>query len=189
MSADNFQMLLSPSGSRGLEKRFTELLGSAQMKQLFGLLQGALAALPGALGDISKAVWDLLDIRISETLIKAWNEAGILKKYLNPDQYRPEDEVYIELTTHKIESEHHPYLEILVNGSSVLKIELDISVEFDMDGMILKIRDAKIRQLRTGTCRAKGSVSCKGLVLLEADSESIELPGSIEFENGIPIAP
>jgi hypothetical protein len=189
MNADSLLRFLSSAVGPGLETRFAQLLGSAELIQFAGLLRGQLSAVPGALADISKGLWNLLDIRVSEVLVKVWNESGVLKKYLDPDEYKPEDTVLVELAEHEIQSEHHPSLEILINGQKELEIVIDVKLELSVSGMILKIQDAKIKELKTGWCKAKGAVSCKGLKLLERDTGEIELPGSIEFGEGIPIAP
>jgi hypothetical protein len=189
MSADTIQAFLAARGSSVLETRLVELKSSGQMRELFQLLQVRLAGFAGLTTDLGKALWDLLDLRISDIFVKTWNEAGILKKYLDPEEYQPNAEVSVTLSGHKITSEHHPYLDIVLDGMRLARIILDVNLEFDLDGLVLKIKNGRIREIRTGSCKAKGKVSYKGLLLLQEQSESLDLPGSLHFEKGIPIAP
>jgi hypothetical protein len=189
VNTDSLLAFLSPGGECSLETKLAQQLGANALAPLASLLRGPLSVVPGALADISKALWNLLDIRISEVLVKAWNEAGILKKYLDPDEYKPEEEVLVELVQHKIQSEHHPRLDILVNEQKEFEIVIDVKLELSVDGMVLKIQDAKIKELKTGWCEAKCGVAYKELILFERDTGKLELPGSIVFGKGIPIAP
>lgn len=189
MNVDSLQTLLAAGGSSVLENRLVQLRSSEQLGELFHLLQVRLAGFAGVGADLGRALWDLLDLRISDILFKTWNESGILKKYLDPDKYDPEAEVSVTLSEHKITSEHHPYLDVVLDEVRLARIILDIRLELDLEAAVLKIKDARIHEIRPGSCKAKGRVSYKDLTLLEEESDSLDLPGSLHFEKGIPIAP
>ena len=189
MSAQSIQSVFATRGSSDLESRLSELRSSDELRELVHVLKVPLAGYMGAAGDLAKALWDLLDLDITDILVKTWNESGVLKKYLNPAEYNPDAEFSVTLSEHKIKSEHHPYLDILLDGVKLLRVILDIGLEFGFDGIVLKIKNARIMEIRTGSCQAKGAVSYKGLQLLKQESGRLDLPGSMHFEKGIPIAP
>jgi hypothetical protein len=189
MSAQSIQSIFTARGSADLESRLSEARSSDALRELVHLLKVPLAGYAGAAGDLAKALWDLLDLDIADILVKTWNEAGILKKYLNPTEYDPSAEVSVTLSEHKIKSEHHPYVDILLDGVKLLRVVLDINLEFGFDGIVVKIKNARITEIRTGSCKAKGTVSYKGLDLFKQESGRLDLPGSLSFEKGIPIAP
>jgi len=189
MIAQNVQSIFGDRGARVLKSRLSQLWSCDELRELVQLFKMPLAGYLGASGDLAKGLWDLLDLDISDILIKTWNEAGIMKKYLNPAEYDPNTEVSVALSEHKINSEHKPKLEILLDGNSLFEVVLDVSLEFSLGGIVLKIKDAQITDIETGTCKASGTVSYKGLELLKKESGDIDLPGSLHFEKAIPIAP
>ncbi len=189
MIAQNVQSIFGESGAGNLKNRLSQFWSGNELRELVHIFKVPLAGFAGAKGDLAKALWDLLDLNISDILIKTWNEAGIMKKYLNRSEYDPNAEVSVALSEHQIKSEHQPRLDILLDGKKLFEIVLDVSLEFSLNSIVLKIKDAKITDIETGTCKAGGSVSYKGLELLKKDTGDIELPGTFRFERGIPIAP
>jgi hypothetical protein len=139
--------------------------------------------------EIFKKLVDLLEISIPYILVAAWNKYEILLKYLDREKYPPNESFLVPLAEHCITSEHHPYVEILVNDQPVGKIGFDINVALTLEGIILKIQDGKIKEIFTGTCKGKGTISYDNIVILEKKTESVPLPGSIDLGQGIPIAP
>lgn len=137
--------------------------------------------------EIFKKLGDLLEISIPDILVAAWNKYQILLKYLDREKYPPNESFLVPLAEHCITSEHHPYVEILVNEQAVGKIGFDIKVALTLEGIILKIQDGKIKEIFTGTCKGKGTITCDNIVILEKKTESVPLPGSIDFGQGIPI--
>ena len=139
--------------------------------------------------EIFKKLGDLLEISIPDILVAAWNKYEILLKYLDREKYPPNESFLVPLAEHCITSEHHPYVEILVNDQPVGKIGFDINVALTLEGIILKIQDGKIKEIFTGTCKGKGTISCDNIVILEKKTESVPLPGAIDLGQGIPITP
>ena len=139
--------------------------------------------------EIFKKLGDLLEISIPDILVAAWNKYQILLKYLDREKYPPNESFLVPLAEHCITSEHHPYVEILVNDQPVGKIGFDINVALTLEGIILKIQDGKIKEIFTSTCKGKGTISCDHKVILEKKTESVPLPGTIDLGQGIPITP
>lgn len=139
--------------------------------------------------EIFKKLGDLLEISIPDILVAAWNKYEILLKYLDREKYPPNESFLVPLAEHCITSEHHPFVEILVNDQPVGKIGFDINVTLTLEGIILKIQDGKIKEIFTSTCKGKGTISYDHKVILEKKTESVPLPGNIDLGQGIPIRP
>lgn len=139
--------------------------------------------------EITTKAGDLLSVSIPDILIRAWNKTGILNKYINREKYDPEEVFLIELKEHTVTSKHKPYLDVEVNNKSIGKINFEIDLDIAVQGVILKIQDAKIRQIRTGTLKVSGAINCEGLEIAKKKSKEINLPGKIDLGEGIPIAP
>lgn len=144
---------------------------------------------PVARDEIIKKVGDLLNVGIPEIMVGAWNKYREILKYADREKYDPEETILVPLVEHTIKSEHHPYLEVLINDKPVGKIRCDILISLTVKGITLKIQDAKIKEILTGTCKGKGTLKLENCVILEEDTESLPLPGSISLGEGVPIVP
>ncbi len=140
-----------------------------------------------AFQEVIKQIEDLFNIRVIEIMAMAWNKYRVLLKYTDKEKYSPNDTFLASLVEHTIKSEHKPYLEILINDNSIGKIDFSISISLTLKGFILKIQDAKIKEIQTGTCKGKGTIKCEDVVIMEKETESVPLPGSIILGEGIPI--
>ncbi|MBI2858985.1 MAG: hypothetical protein HYX90_07895 [Chloroflexi bacterium] len=76
-----------------------------------------------------------------------------------------------------------------MNGQPVGKIVFNIAISLALKGIILKIQDARIKEIVTGTCTGNGTIKLEGLVIVERKTEPVSLPGSIRLGEGVPIAP
>lgn len=142
---------------------------------------------PGIAGVIVDRVDDLMITPLAPALKKVYVEADIVDRYLDPDNYDPQETVTVELADHTVKSTHAPHLDIVVNGQKMPLLKLDIKLDLDLKGLILTIRDARIWKIAPGSCKGSGSVTFCGISLLKKESETYELP-SMEFADGIPIA-
>jgi len=142
---------------------------------------------PVTFSEIIKKIGDLLNIPIPDIMIKAWNKYGILQKYLDKKKYSPEETIIIPLAEHTIKSDHHPYIEILINDEPVGKIKFDINIALTLKGITLKIQNGRIKEILTGDCKGRGTIKYENLVILERQLGSISLPGSIDLGQGVTI--
>lgn len=141
-----------------------------------------------ALPQLTEKIGELFNIGIPDIMLAAWKKLDELKKYADASKYAPEEIIYTELAEHTITGELHPYLQIQVRNIPVKRIEFTINLSLVMKGMILRIQDGKIKEIKTGNCEIKGKVGYQDLLLAEKAFAPIELPGSINLGEGIPIA-
>ena len=144
---------------------------------------------PVAFNEIIKKIEDLLNIGIPDIMVMAWNKYKILLKYSDRKKYSPDETFLVPLAEHTIKSEHHPCIEILINDKMVGKIGFDINISLKLEGIILKIQDGKIKEILTGSCKGKGTINHGDFVMFEKSLEPIQLSGSIDLGEGIPIKP
>jgi len=144
---------------------------------------------PGAVDKIAAQVDTLLDSPLSDTLTKVYSESNVLAKYTDPEHYDPDEVVLVELTEHAIDSTHAPHLDIVINGQRIGQLTLDVALQLELKGLILKIQNARIMEINPGTCTGSGTVSFYGQTLVKKESEPVSLLGPIDLGEGIPIAP
>jgi hypothetical protein len=141
-----------------------------------------------AFEEIYKIATGLLDISVVDVLLGAWSRYQALKKYLDKEKYPPTQSIIVPLSEHTVKSEHNPHVEILVDDEPVGKIAFQITLAFTVRGAILMVQDGKIKGIKTGEIKGKGTLKCEGALLLEQDFRAIPLPGSVDLGGGIPIA-
>ncbi len=144
---------------------------------------------PMVLGPIAEKMVDLLDIPIPTIMVASWKKYKVLLEYLDRVKYPPGEVFLVPMAEHTILSEHHPFIEIKVDERPVGRIEFEITLSLNVEGILLKVQDGKIMEVVTGNCTGAGKISCENQVLVEKETGSITLPGSIKLGEGVPILP
>jgi hypothetical protein len=130
---------------------------------------------------------DLLNVKVISILTGAWTKYELLKKYADRREYPPEETVLLPLAEHTVKSEHHPYVEILVNGRPVGKITFDVTVSLKLESFELKLQDGKIKAVNAGTVQGSGEISFYGVTLIKKEIEPVTVHASINLGDGIPL--
>jgi hypothetical protein len=135
---------------------------------------------------VEKAAKDLMNVRIADILLSAWKKYFSLRKYLDRDKYPENVTVTTAIGEHTVKSEHHPFLEVLINGSEY-RINFGINLSLTIKSVILVIKGGRIRAIKPGECSAKGTVTCQSVQIFEKESQPLVLPEMIDLGEGIPI--
>ena len=155
-------------------------------------LKEAVTRLPGiewgpVAKEIEAKIGEVLDVDIAGVLLGGWKKYRQLQQYRDTAKYPPEETILLSLVEHSIASSHHPKIEILAEQVLLGSLEFTITLALKLEGIILKVRGGKIREISSGRCRGKGALACAGVTLLEKDTEPFELPGRISLGEGIEI--
>lgn len=141
----------------------------------------------GAWEKVAAEIPKLFQVSTPGLLVKAWNNFRLLFKYLNREHYPPNEVIYLELGEHTVKSEHHPYIEVLVNGVSVRRLTFHILLTLTFKEVCLKIQDGRIKAITPVSCEGKGVVKLGDFVLWERKTGPVALPATIDLGEGIPI--
>jgi hypothetical protein len=129
---------------------------------------------------------EALDIDISNILVWGWRKQREILQYR--DQENPPGSSHeVPLLEHSLVSKHSPTIQPVINQVPLAKLKFDIALKLKLKGVKLFIRDGKIMEVKTGTCIGNGSIAYAGYIILEKKTAPYNLPGSITFEQGIPI--
>lgn len=155
-------------------------------------LKEAVGKLPGiewgpVAKEIEAKIGDVLDVDVLGILLGGWKKYRQLQQYRDTAKYPPEETILLSLAEHSIASSHHPKIEILAGEVPVGTLEFTITLALKLEGIVLKVRGGKIREIAAGRCRGKGTLECAGVALLEKETERFELPGRISLGDGIEI--
>jgi len=143
---------------------------------------------PVACGFILRKFMEALDTKVSDVMIEAWKKYKDIVQYTDEKKYPPDETYCVSLAEHTIESVHKPYLEILFDNQPVGKrIKFEIKIFLTVEGIALEIQGGKIMKVHTGSCKGGGSIKLEDFTILEKETKSFTLPGSISLGQGIPI--
>ena len=117
---------------------------------------------------------ELLDIKLTGILEGAWMKYQQVEHYLEQGKSDPGVTFLVPLVNHTIVSEHQPKIEIRIDEFSMGKIDFEIHLELELSGVILKIKESRIDGVKAGSCKCKGSLSCEGIILFEAGSQTFD---------------
>jgi hypothetical protein len=170
------------------DKQMTEAESCDSMVELKKrLTQEAKTVWPIARGIILKKLVEMLNIRVPDIMVAAWNKYEAIAKYTDGKQYPPSETYMVPLAEHTIESVHKPSLEICLNNQPVGEIKFEITLFIKVEGIILEIKGGRIMKVHTGSCKGGGSLKCEGQLLLKKETSPFELPGTIDLGEGVPI--
>jgi hypothetical protein len=188
---DNTQMTLSQFFSAESELKPERLSSIESNKKVSTIkdriIKEAKVKWPIAFEIIIKKIAEILDIGILDIMAKAWSKYRILLKYADTEKYPSNETFLVPLVDHTVKSEHHPYIEILINGKPVGKINFTITLYLMIEGIILKVQGGRIKGIDTMTCKGKGTLQCENIPILEKTTRPISFLESIDLGEGIPI--
>src|SRR5215510_3446154 len=139
--------------------------------------------------DVSRRFGELLDVRLADIMAGAWCKYKSLLQYADPRQYPPDESVVVPLAEHDIDSRHAPAVEILMNNTPVLKLTFAVDLTLTVKGAVLRIQNARIREIRPGNVSATGKIASGPAVIAERKTGTLTLPGSIDLREGFLIKP
>ena len=160
----------------------------------FVTLAGTVSAAAGparwqqALSDVASAIPDLLQVDVSNVLAGAWKQGSELGRFTDPHQYPPDETILVELTTHVVTSQHRPHFDLLVNNQPCGRLDFTVEIVLRVEGIVLTIKDGRIWKATTGSCTASGRIACAGQTLCARQSAPVQLPGTLVFDQPIPVA-
>jgi hypothetical protein len=179
-------MDLFSSGENALSQdKFLRMESCEKMCQLRGRISRKVIGMPWALAlsTISKKALEILDLRIPEILVTAWNKYQIL------DEYADEVKKDVVLASHTVKSLHRPRLEVIVNEVRIHDIEFEIEVSFILHGIVLRVQNGKVKEISAGNCRVRLSVRCEECSILENETRTFEFFRPMSLGDGILIKP
>jgi hypothetical protein len=130
---------------------------------------------------------EMLDIPIVKILFPAWKKYREIMEFADPEKHPPGETSLVSLAEHSVKTEHHPYLKVSYRGFEFPKIEFTLSAELILQGIVLRIQDGKIKEIKEGTIKGKGSLLLEKESVIETPFGSYDLPGSVDLDGGIPL--
>ena len=121
---------------------------------------------------------DLLHLDIYSIFNHAWQNSEAVQEILGRTVNDLETS-YVPLSPHKIISEHFPYLEPVINGIQIAKIQFKIRLEMMMNDVFLRLHKQNIVEATIGSCLANITFAKNDVVIFS--KENVKLLNNHNF--------
>ena len=138
-------------------------------------------------GAVLVALHKALDVPLADIFKSAWGSALELQAYRDSDKHPPDETSWIKFGKHKLTSTHQPKIEVLVNGKRIGTLSFDVKLTLHVTGTKLRVRDARIWEAAGTSFNGECGISYKGFPFIKREIATATLPGTILFEDGLPI--
>lgn len=143
----------------------------------------AMRAVSTQLAEVLLTSLDLLDVK--ELLVNGWCKHKDLKEAAARTHAVPGSEELVTLATHRIDSTHQPSIDLIVKEATVHTCVFDVTVEFELNGVIAAVRQGMLVALRGGTCVITATLALGAIPLLPPQQRRIELARFINLKPGV----
>ncbi len=141
-----------------------------------------------AVDEVTSAVRGLLDVNLIDMVIAGWRKHQELTAAARRTLLAPGSAELVRLANHQITVTEQPYINVVVNGVKIARLDLKLSLTFDVSALIAVIGHGSVTALRSGRCEITAT-----LVIQDANvfsgSEQLDLPGAISLRQGIRLLP
>jgi hypothetical protein len=137
--------------------------------------------------EIGEKVEGLLNVDIVDVLCSAWNQYRFLQQFRDKNKYGPDETILVPLARHSVRSVHRPIMEFMLNDVTLGRLEFEIDLRLDLEGVLLKVRDGKIWEIKSGHCSGKGVCKCGDVTLMTKETPKFDLPGRVKLEKAVEI--
>ena len=137
--------------------------------------------------DVAKTMIEALDTRVISCWVSAWQKWGEVREKAEKSLTSPTP-VPCTLLEHSINSTLQPYVQVYLGTKPIQKIDFDVTLETKIDGVILSMKGGSIISLQVGRCEWSGLIALQGAQLIKRSLTELNLPGSINLRNPIPIS-
>ncbi|WP_329316002.1 hypothetical protein OG723_38395 [Streptomyces sp. NBC_01278] len=174
----------------GPEERAPEAL--AESLQAHGAVTGLLPGVHGlttaadrAVGrELATVVNGFLDLDLVSLLASGWSKYEALKEAARRTRRAPGSEEVVALATHTIRSEHHPSVDLLVDGAQAATVAVNLTVLFRISGLVGVVRDGLLVAARSGQCTVEAKLAVRDIVVVSREGR-LDLPAALRLREPI----
>jgi hypothetical protein len=138
-------------------------------------------------GEIAMVAGRFLDFDLGSVLVSGWRKYTELTRAAKRTLAVPGSEEVVILAAHKVSSTHHPSVELLVDGVKVYTFVFELTVEFDLTGVVAVVWRGELVALRGGECVITVTLTFEGVPLVPLQKRSIDLVVVVPLRPAIPL--
>ncbi|KHO26060.1 hypothetical protein QQ44_09765 [Mycolicibacterium setense] len=151
-----------------------------------GTVRGLVPSMHAAAAErqVAGATDELLSLNLADVAAQGWKKYSALSEAARRTRDTPSATEVVTLVTHKIESSHHPTVDVTLDGTPLATINIDLQLCFTMAGVSAVIQCGRLMEIRTGTCTVTGSLTVQQISVAKKERK-FALPGAIHLPGGI----
>ncbi|KOV12674.1 hypothetical protein ADK60_31265 [Streptomyces sp. XY431] len=156
-----------------------------------GTLLHGVPRLTGAAGQaVEREVATALDRQLGRDLFgfaaAGWSRYTALTAAARRTRADPASEEVVALANHRITSTNSPRVDLLVDGTTVGSVRMELTLVIELAGIVAVVRQARLVALRAGSCTVTGTLKVDREKIVQR-SRRFDLPGAVGLRNGIPL--
>jgi hypothetical protein len=136
---------------------------------------------------LASTVASAMQVKVLDGWVAAWQKWKDVKEGAEKSCEDPEAVVPCELMEHTIVSELHPYLEVYAGPTRVQRVDFDVTLTTEIDGVLLNMKGGSLISIWPGRFQWKGSIGLHGAELLSQPLGRLDLPGKVNLKEPIAI--
>ena len=134
--------------------------------------------------EVASAMDGLLSLNLVDLAAAGWKKYDALRDAAKRTRDAPNTAEVVALATHKIESTHHPTVELHDDGTSIGTIEMTLEITFTMAAVLAVVKQARLTAIKSGNCAVAGSLTVAGFEVAKKQRK-FDLPGAVRLRHGI----
>ncbi|MCX5215162.1 hypothetical protein OG689_38880 [Kitasatospora sp. NBC_00240] len=138
--------------------------------------------------EVASVVEGFLALDVVDLAAGGWRRHAALREAARRTREVPGSEEVVALATHRITSSHQPQVDVLVDGTRVGTVDLDLRLVFDLEGLVVVVRDARLTAVRSGRCLVTGRLAAHRILLAQRQGQ-VNLPGAVHLRHGLRLLP
>jgi len=152
---------------------------------------GVLGGLDGALRRLSQAgrqaadsrvaaaTHSLLDLDLVDMMAAGWSKQGALAAAAERTAAHPGSSEVVQLASHRISSVHRPFVDVIVDGARVTRINFQLDIEFLVEALVATVSGGQVVGFSSGSCDVTATLAAEG-IQLATRSARIGLPVAVQ---------
>lgn len=166
--------------SRSFSEHGVVKTGAKGFRHLSG---AAMNAVSRQLAEVALSSLNLLDLR--DLLLNGWRKHKDLRAAAERTHALPGTEEMVTLAAHSVSSTHQPSVDLIVKEAKVHTCVFDVSVTFDVNGVMAVVRQGELVALRGGTCEITVRLAMGEIPLVPPQQRRIELAKFITLKRPV----
>jgi len=132
---------------------------------LRGLPRLSGSALQAVHGEIATVAVGLLDLGLGDALVSGWRKYVTMTKAARRTLVVPGSEAVVVLATHRVTWPYEAHIDVLVDGKKIASFDFEMTVVFDLHGVVAVLRLGDLVALRGGECTITATLTFEGATL------------------------
>ncbi|WP_328476247.1 hypothetical protein OHS71_02360 [Streptomyces sp. NBC_00377] len=155
-----------------------------------GLLRGTRPLPPAAdravEHELAGAVDSFLSLDVFDVAAGGWRRHAALTEAAHRTRATPGSQEVVALASHEITSDHHPYIDVFLDGAKVGTLDVRLGLLFRISGLVTVVRDAHVVAIRSGQCVLEARLTVQQILLAERQGR-LDLPGIWHLHTPLPL--